>query len=131
MVVGHEFEDLGPPVAHWGRCGEVHDNRALWLHWGGLDCAIYIDVQIPTKGAYTVEIVAWSNWNQRYGNRYVDEEAGFAEFSVAANTYEEGDTWYRDMRTPGFNGKLAPNPDNSVQCWPSRSPPTRASPRRR
>ena len=115
MVVGHEFEDLGPPVAHWGRCGEVHDNRALWLHWGGLDCAIYIDVQIPTKGAHTVEIVAWSNWNQRYGNRYVDEEAGFAEFSVAANTYEEGDTWYRDMRTPGFNGKLAPNPDNSVQ----------------
>ena len=43
VVVGHEFEDLGPPVAHWGRCGEVHDNRALWLHWGGLGCAIYID----------------------------------------------------------------------------------------
>ena len=125
VVVGHEFEDLGPPVAHWGPCGEVYQNPAtgrrdaLWLHWGGHNCAMYIDVTIPAGGTYTVEVVAWSNWNQQYGNRYVDEEAGFAEFSVVANAYEEGDTWYRDMRTPGFNGKQAPNPDNSVQ-WLAR-----------
>ncbi len=120
VVVSHEFEDLGPPVAHWGRCGETYYNRAgrpvaLWLHWGGRHCAIYIDVQIPANGVYTVEIVAWSIWNHRYGDRYVDGEAGFAEFSVGANGYEEGDTWYRDMRVPGFDGEAAPDSDNSVQ----------------
>ena len=29
--------------------------------------------------------------------------------------YRPGDTWYRDMRVPGFNGWLAPDADNSVQ----------------
>ena len=33
--------------------------------------------------------------------------------------YQEGDTWYRDMREPGFSGKSAPDPDNSVQ-WLAR-----------
>jgi hypothetical protein len=29
--------------------------------------------------------------------------------------YQEGDTWYRDMRVPGFGTEVAPNPDNSLQ----------------
>ena len=29
--------------------------------------------------------------------------------------YQPGDTWYRDMRIPGFNGLTAPDADNSVQ----------------
>ena len=29
--------------------------------------------------------------------------------------YQFGDTWYADMLEPGFNGELAPNPDNSLQ----------------
>jgi len=29
--------------------------------------------------------------------------------------YQEGDTWYRDMRTPGFDGNDAPNSENSLQ----------------
>jgi hypothetical protein len=29
--------------------------------------------------------------------------------------YREGDTWYRDMRTPGFGTEVAPNPNNSIQ----------------
>ena len=33
--------------------------------------------------------------------------------------YREGDSWYRDMREPGFDGKLAPNAANSVQ-WLAR-----------
>ena len=35
------------------------------------------------------------------------------------NGYEEGDVWYRDMRTPGFDGAAAPDTDNSVQ-WLAR-----------
>ena len=119
VVVTQEFERLGAPIAHWGSCGEVHENRAVFLHWGGDNCPFYIDIVVPDTGTYTVELVVWSVWNHRRGNRYYDGEAGFAEFSVVANAYEEGDTWYRDMRIPGFNGKLAPNPDNSVQ-WLAR-----------
>ena len=28
--------------------------------------------------------------------------------------YQEGDTWYRSMRTPGFDGKIAPDPASSL-----------------
>ena len=33
----------------------------------------------------------------------------------SSTPYQEGDTWYRDMREPGFNGSSAPDADNSVQ----------------
>ena len=29
--------------------------------------------------------------------------------------YQSGDTWYRDLREPGFDGRVAPDADNSVQ----------------
>ena len=29
--------------------------------------------------------------------------------------YQGGDTWFRDMREPGFNGETAPSADNSLQ----------------
>ena len=117
VIANYEFEDLGPPVAHWGPCGAVEDDNPvtgrkdhLYLWWGGPECAFFIDVEVPSDGSYEVEVVAWSNgYYDQYGND------GFAKLSVSANEYQVGDTWYRDMRTPGFNGKLAPNPDNSVQ----------------
>ena len=122
VIVSREFEDLEVPVNPWGPCGQVEHNLAtgredhfrLWA--GGRDCAFYIDVEIPSAGFYDVEIVTWSNgYDERYGND------GFARLSVTVTTneYQVGDTWYRDMRTPGFNGELAPNPDNSVQ-WLAR-----------
>ena len=119
LLVAHEFERLGAPVAHWGPCGEVHENRAVRLRWGGDSCPMYIDIEVPETGFYTVEIVVWSVWNHRRGNRYFDGEAGFAEFSVVANAYEEGDTWYGNMRFPGFAGEEAPFSDNSLQ-WLAR-----------
>ena len=126
VVVTQEFEDLGPPVAHWGPCGRVDDNPAtgrhdvLKLYWGERHCAIFVDLQIPATGVYTVGIIVWSKWDHRSGDRREDDgEAGLAEFSVIANAYEEGDTWYRDMRSPGFAGMEAQHVDNSVQ-WLAR-----------
>ena len=123
VILSQEFEDMEVPVKPWGdTCGEVaynpatgrHDNDHLFLWSGGRDCAFFIDVEIPNDGAYEVEVVAWSNgYYEQYGND------GFARLSVSANDYQVGDTWYRDMRIPGFNGKTAPNPDNSVQ-WLAR-----------
>ncbi len=36
---------------------------------------------------------------------------------------EHGDTWYRDMREPGFDGELAPHPDHSQQWLAARGQP--------
>jgi len=116
VIASHEFEDLGPPAAHFGPCGAVEDNPGtgrndhLLLWWGGPECAFFIDIEVPGDGSYEVEVVAWSNgYYEQYGND------GFARLSVSANAYQVGDTWYRDMRAPGFNGRLAPNPDNSLR----------------
>ena len=115
-VLDREFENLEPPLAHWGRCGERHYNpdtgrQDHFILWGGyVECAFYVDVRVPSTGHYNVEIVAWSNGRyEQYGGD------GFAMLAVAVNPYREGDTWYRDMRVPGFGGDLAPNSDNSVQ----------------
>ena len=119
VVVSHEFEDLGSPVPFQGQnkfsCGDKRRNpsgRVDHLHiWnGGIRCAFFIDVEAPHDGAYHVRIVAWmSGRHKLYG------EGEVARLSVAVNAYEEGDTWYRDMRVPGFDRKQAPNPANSVQ----------------
>ena len=120
VLVSHEFEVLDVPVSPWGPCGEVQHNQATGrkdhvLLWSGYrDCAFYIDVEVPSDGSYDVEVMAWSNGHyEQYGGD------GFARLSVTVNAYQEGDTWYRDMRVPGFAGMPAPNSDNSVQ-WLAR-----------
>ena len=118
VLVSPEFEDLGPPMPPPGSdfgCGHEGYNPAgrydhVRLFNGGIECAFFIDVEVPRDGVYDIEVVAWMN-----GRHELYGEDGFAKLSVMANAYKTGDTWYRDMRTPGFDGKLAPNPDNSVQ----------------
>ena len=67
-------------------------------------------MEVPSDGVYDVEVVAWSiGQYEQYG------DDGFAKLSIAVNPYQQGDTWYRDMRTPGFADRLTPNSDNSVQ----------------
>ena len=120
VLLGLEFEDLDPPIDDWGGpCGDARYNPAtrrndhLWLHWGGTQCSIFVDVDVPSDGVYNVEIVAWAERHEQYPN------GGFARLAVAVNPYREGDTWYRDMRVPGFAGEVAPASDNSVQ-WLAR-----------
>ena len=111
VLASHEFEDMEPPLNSGGhRCGEARrslrtgysNHLAMWN--GYLQCALYIDVQIPADAIYEIEIVAWADRYEQYG------ENRFAELSVAAHAhvYQEEDTWYRDMRVPGFAGKRAP-----------------------
>ena len=111
-----EFEDLEPPTASWGRCGETPRNPATRREdhlrlWGGYsECALRFDIETSTHGAYTAELVAWSiGYDQRYG------DDGYARLGVTANPYEEGDTWYRDMRIPGFSDEQAPEGEDSLQ----------------
>ena len=119
VVASQEFEDLTPPVAPWGTCGEAGRNSStrgeayLFMWSGWLQCSISIDVEIPSDGAYNVEIVTWSD--DRHGRDDV-----FAKLAVDVNPYREGDTWYRDMRVPGFGDVPAPDSDNSVQWLAKR-----------
>ena len=39
----------------------------------------------------------------------------YPEGSEEISEYAQGDTWYRDMRTAGFEGDIAPNAENSLQ----------------
>ena len=114
-VVNHEFEDLEPPVERYGggACGsEAGDHFVLWT--GGPHCALWIDVGVLAEGIYNVEVVAWAGPSEPHA------EDRFAKIAVSKNVYRVGDTWYRDMRTPGFDGMLAPNSDNSVQWLAQR-----------
>ena len=66
---------------------------------------------------------------QNYGNQgiYRDQHLGLDALpdsykhpqnydeNADPSEYLYGDTWFRDMRTPGFEGQLAPDPSNSLQ----------------
>ena len=121
VLTSFEFEDLEVPEAPWGRCGERRRNPATGREdhvdlWGGhLDCAYFFNVDVPSAGAYDVEIATWSNgWYEPSG------EDGYATLALALNPYREGDTWYRDLRVPGLAGEPAPNSANSVQWLAER-----------
>ena len=121
VVASREFEDLDAPRAEWGPCGEARSSQGngsndhFVLRGGWFHCVFYIDVEIASADVYDVDIVAWSNGpDDRYHS-----PTGFADISVVANGYEEGDAWYLDMRTPGFAGAMVPDADSGVQ-WLAR-----------
>ena len=118
LIASQEFEGLGPPIPPPGSgfgCGHAgYDpagrNDHVILYNGGIECAFFVDVEVPSDGVYDVEVVAWMHErHELYG------EDGLARLSVRTDAYQVGDTWYRDMRTPGFDGEAAPSSDNSVQ----------------
>ena len=76
--------------------------------WWGWDCDI--PLALPADDTYVIEVVTWADQSG-------DE---LAKLAIGATLYREGDTWYRDMRAPGFNGELAPSSDNSVQWLAER-----------
>ena len=124
VLTSLEFEDVPPPPPPGeGECGRASRNPATGrtdhyrYGWGGEHrCALLVDVEVPAEGGYVVEVVAWAD---RYDHRLHYAGDAYSEISVEVGGYRAGDTWYRDMRAPGFAGKSAPNPDNSVQ-WLAR-----------
>ena len=80
------------------------DEHYQWWGWG---CTFSVDV--PAAATYTIEMTVWAD--------QAGEEVTW--FRLGATLYTEGDTWYRDMRAPGFDGELVPDPDGSLQ-WLGR-----------
>ena len=72
-------------------------------------------MEVPESGDYNVEVATWILAYDGYD----PDTPATLRIWVPAYLYEEGDTWYRDMRTSGFAGAEAPNPDNSLQ-WLAR-----------
>ena len=117
QVKSVELEDLGAPVRPDGRrCGSTPRNPAtgredhLRLSSSNRLCALRIDVDVSALDVYTAELVAWSNG---YHEQYRHD--GYARLGVIASGYEEGDTWYRDMRSPGFTDDQASEGQDSLQ----------------
>ena len=81
-------------------------------------CTVCHQLMDPVAGAF-----------QNYGEEglYRDERGGMDSLARlykyprdgSESLYQRGDTWYRDMREPGFGEMLAPNADNSLQ-WLAR-----------
>ena len=85
-------------------CGRpIKEGYVLW------DCGemLVLPLDVPTDGDYSVEIEVWV--------REEGEKAATLQVWMPGPFYRKGDTWYHDMRMPGFAGATAPNPDNSVQ----------------
>ena len=79
-------------------------------HWAIFTgCGIRVDVDIPASGTYDAAVTAWA------------DQAGdeLAKVRIAATPYHQGDTWYRDMREPGFAESLAPDSATSLK-WLAR-----------
>ena len=79
-------------------------------HWVLLrECGVRVDVEIPAVGTYEAAVTAWA------------DQAGdeLAKLEIAASPYRTGDTWYRDMREPGFNGKSLTDSVTGLQ-WLAR-----------
>ena len=72
-------------------------------------CTQRVPVEIPEDGVYDIELVVWV----QYQHHDVANQRRMLDLS--AGGYQEGDTWYRDMRAPGFGDGTAPSADNSVQ----------------
>ncbi len=81
--------------------GTGEDDHYQWWGW---HCG-EIPLDLPGADTYVIEVVAWAD---RAGDK-------LAELEIGTTLYHEGDTWYRDMRIPGFDSETAPHPDNSVQ----------------
>jgi len=53
--------------------------------------------------------------NGHMGRDSLPDTYKYPEDPDAERLYQEGDTWFRDMRSPGFNGGLVNNADNSLR----------------
>ena len=99
VIDSHELED----VEATGGCNGGYGDSHFSFYCSG---SVEITVNAPAAEDYDIEVVAWAD---QYGNE-------LPNLSVAVNSdpYREGDTWYRDMRSPGFGGELVPDADVSL-----------------
>ena len=116
-VVGRvELETVAEELDLCGRHGPSYDGSrgrgdAFYEAWF---CTQHVPIGIPADGTYQVEAVVW------VAHQHDDVADQRRMLDLAVGGYQEGDTWYRDMRVPGFGDAAAPDSDNSVQWLAKR-----------
>ena len=96
------WDHLDEHCLHDGRYNSENGAKEHY-QWWGWDCAIPLN--ISAGASYTIEVTTWAD-------RAGDE---LAMLGLAARLYQEGDTWYRDMRIPGFNAEQASEGQDSLR----------------
>ncbi len=110
-LVGEQNADLPPHERNL--CGSLDQPSDHYEPWF---CNQLVLLDVPMDGRYTVETVLWLGSERRDGDTVPRRR--LVDFSLGGHLY--GDTWYRDMRSPGFDGRPAPNADNSLQWLAKR-----------
>ena len=103
---------MGGSDGEWLSCGTLQERHSP-QYFEAYFCPSTFPIEVEDDGSYTVEVDVWVHADNEVGGRR-------KLLSVDVGTHQEGDTWYRDMRSPGFDGGLAPDPDNSLQWLAER-----------
>ena len=118
-----DFQDdpsFSPSVWTDPETGEEHING--WFHWDG-DRTVYFghtnqwvafDFDLA-DGDYTIDVTLASTVNNGHPEMSVLAGLSWNEGYSRSSEYQHGDTWYRDMRTPGFEGSAAAGSKDSLQ----------------
>ncbi len=105
VVVHRELEDLGDGESNWdGVSFEICCETLI------------VPVEVPSDGTYSVEVGAWLG----YQSEDAQGESGTLKISIGGPFYRHGDTWYRDMRPPGFDGDRVPDAESSLRWLAGR-----------
>ena len=105
QIVDHiEWSEIDDHCRSDGASNDGSSGDDDHYQWWGWECN-QIPVQIPEAGNYVLRMTVWADQS--------GEEITW--FELGASLYQEEDTWYRDMRKPGFGGAMAPESENSVQ----------------
>ena len=97
----------------WDLCGQIENQRGAGEVFESYFCPNTFLVEIPATGYYDIDVSVWvAAVHSLAGNKR-------KLLTLGAGGYLEDDTWYRDMRFPGFDGDEAPYSDNSLQ-WLAR-----------
>ena len=77
------------------------------------NCTVCHEIHDPVAGAFQ-NYGHDFGWYRENGTDSLDQFYKWPE-DGSISLYEDGDTWYRDMREPGFNGMTTSDADNSLQ----------------
>lgn len=77
------------------------------------NCTVCHEIHDPVAGAFQDYGHDWG-WYKENGGDSLDNVYKFPE-DGSTSLYEHGDTWYRDMRSPGFNGNTPAIGENSLK----------------
>ena len=109
VVFSENAENLGL------ECGqELLDAETGELFFDAWFCDQSISIEVPASANYEVQVTLWENWRH---DDVLDERR---LVTLSAGGYQTGETWYRDMRDPGFDEQLAPDPAKSLRWLAER-----------